>query len=68
MNKSFGEKIKFLRLEKSINQTMLAKELNVTKATVSHWETHMQEPDFDTLVKIAKYFQVTTDFLLGLED
>ena len=65
---SFGKNLKELRKERSLLQANVAKELCVTEATVSRWELGKQEPDFDMLIKIAKYFGVSTDFLLGLED
>ena len=46
----------------------MSEEFGVTNQTISLWETGQREPDFDTLVKIAKYFNVTTDYLLGIED
>ena len=65
---SFGKNLKELRKEKNLWQADIAKALCVTDATVSRWELGKQEPDFDMLIKIAKYFGVTTDYLLGLED
>ena len=57
-----------LRLEKEISQRNLGKEFNVSNQTVSSWETGTNEPDYDTLIKIAEYFNVTVGFLLGVED
>ena len=65
---SFGKNLKELRKEKNLWQSDIAKALCVTDATVSRWEMSKQEPDFDMLIKIAQYFGVTTDYLLGLED
>lgn len=65
---SFGKNIRELRVEKNLWQADVAKALNVTITTISRWELGKQEPDFDMLIKIAKYFGVTTDYLLGLED
>ena len=56
------------RLEKGISQVQLANILNVTKATVNDWEHEKCETNFSMLAKIAKYFNVSTDYLLGLED
>ena len=67
-NNSFGKILKLLRCDKDISQRTLSEEFGVTKQTISLWETGQREPDFDTLVKIAKYFNVTTDYLLGIED
>jgi transcriptional regulator with XRE-family HTH domain len=66
MNDNYlGKTIKELRLEEGISQRELGKRLNVCNQTVSFWEGGQREPDLDTLLKIARYFQVTTDFLLG---
>lgn len=65
---SFGKNLKELRKENNLWQSDLAKKLSVTDATISRWELGKQEPDFDMLIKVAKYFNVSTDYLLGLED
>ena len=68
-NNYLGKTIKELRLEEGISQRELGKRLNVyTQETVSCWEIGQREPDLDTLLKIARYFQVSTDYLLGNED
>ena len=67
MNK-FKQKLKELREEYKLLQKQLSSELGVSQVTIARWETGNREPDFDTLIKIAKYFNVTTDYLLGLED
>lgn len=66
-NNYLGKTIKELRLEEGISQRELGKRLNVCNQTVSFWEGGQREPDLDSLLKIAKYFQVSTDFLLGNE-
>jgi len=63
-----GKRIKDLRAEKKINQEYLAKELSVTRSTLACYETNVSQVPNELLVKIAKYFDVTTDYLLGLED
>lgn len=57
--------LKELRLAKKVNQQTLANHLNISRSTVSMWETGSCEPDSDTLIKIAEYFGVSVDFLLG---
>ena len=64
----FAERLKFLRLEKNIGQNLLAKELGVSNASISYWENAKQEPSVAVLYKLAVYFDVTADYLLGLED
>lgn len=68
MNMSFGQKLKELRTENGLTQLKAAEIFNVSKTTICQWETGRQEASFDDLVKIAVYFNVSTDYLLGLED
>lgn len=62
------ERIKDLRCSMKLNQTELAEKLNVSKQTVSNWENNNIQPSIDTLIKIAVFFSVTTDYLLGVEN
>ena len=64
----FGERIKELRTEKDLTQEDLAKKLFVHRTTVKDWEVRGKEPNYVTLIKLAKFFNVTTDYLLGLKD
>lgn len=64
-NNIFGENLRALRLSERISQTKLGEALGVCNQTVSFWEIGKREPDLDTLIKIADYFQVSTDYLLG---
>lgn len=65
---TFGEKLRYLRQEKNINQIQLAKELDVGKSIVSLWEQNKCEPTLSKLIAMAKYFCVSIDYLAGLED
>lgn len=62
------ERIKELRKSFNISQVQLALSLGVTKQCVSNWENNNILPSIDMLLKIAKYFNVTTDFLLGISN
>ncbi len=62
-----SEKIKTLRTSHGINQIELAKNIGVTKQCVSNWENDNIQPSIDMLVKLALFFNVSTDYLLGLE-
>ncbi|MGN0618458.1 MAG: helix-turn-helix transcriptional regulator [Candidatus Coproplasma sp.] len=64
----FKERLKELRVERKLSQADLAKELNVSQRSISSWETGFRQPDFETLERIAKFFDVTADYLLGLGD
>ena len=68
MINKFNEKLKELRKERQLLQKQLAAELGFTQACIAKWETGNREPSLNDLIKIAQYFGVTTDYLLGLED
>lgn len=57
--------LKLLRSRKGICQKELAAHLKVSIGTVSNYELGIHEPDLDTLVKIAEYYDVSIDYLLG---
>lgn len=61
-------RIKKLRQEKNISQSALASYLGVTQQTVSAYESGDREPDLETLNKIADFFDVSVDYLLGRTD
>ena len=64
----FPEKLKELRIERRLSQSELARFLAVDQRSISNWEKGIREPDFEMLAKIAKYFDVSAGYLLGLED
>ncbi|MGN0501617.1 MAG: helix-turn-helix domain-containing protein [Ruminococcus sp.] len=64
----FGNRLKELRLNAGLSQKQLADKLWITKATVSYYELSERNPSPEILIKIAKVFHVTTDYLLGIED
>ena len=60
----FGRFLAKLRKEKGCLQKEVAAYLNVTVATVSNYEKGVHTPDLDTLIKLADFYDVSTDFLL----
>lgn len=62
------KRIKELREERKLLQKQLAIELGVSQVTIARWETGNREPSIDMLIKIAKFFGVSIDYLAGLED
>ena len=60
--------IRRLRQAQNITQVELAQKLGVTKQSVSNWENDNIQPSVDMLIKIAKCFSVTTDYLLGIDN
>lgn len=61
----FSEQLRKLRRLNNLTQTELSKLLNVSNGTIAMWETDKRQPDIDTLKKLANFFNVTTDYLLG---
>lgn len=64
----FAQRLRELRQEKGLSMKQLAKELNTTDAAVSNWENEINEPRISYLKAIAQYFNVSADYLLGLEN
>ena len=60
-----AQRLKQLRTDKGINQIQLAEEMSVTQGTVGKWETGKRVPDAQMLRKLAAYFDITVDYLLG---
>ena len=65
---TFGETLKELRLERKVNQVELAQAIGVSKGIISLWENGLREPTLTNLVALAKYFDVSIDYLAGLSD
>ncbi len=61
----FKDNLKELRIEKKIGQVELAKAVGVSKGIISLWENGLREPNMYSLIKLAKYFNVTLDELVG---
>ena len=63
----FAKRITSLRENKNLYQKDIARIFNVEQATVSNWEKGKRIPDSDMLIKLANFFGVSVDFLLGNE-
>ena len=63
----FGAKLKMLRNGQKLTQQQLATRLGVAKSVVSYYESGDRFPSYDVLVRIARTFHVTTDYLLDIE-
>ena len=68
MDNVFCQRLKELRTEKRISQPELAKLVGVSKGMISFWENAINEPTISNLIKLCKIFDVSSDYLLGLED
>ncbi len=62
-----GKIIKELRTESHLTQSDLAGQLNTTQDTISLWELDKSTPDAENIIKLAKLFKVSADYLLGIE-
>ena len=63
-----GQRIKQLRKEYNLTQQQFAELINLKNSTISLYENEKRQPEFQTLVKIADYFNVTIDWLFGRVD
>ena len=64
----FKDRLKELRRDRGLSQMQLAKELNLSQSAVAKWELGKTEPTASAIIAIAKYFNETADFILGIED
>lgn len=64
----FCKRLRELRVEKNLTQKQLANELGATNQNICDWESGKSETSFEMLCKIADFFGVSTDYLLGRED
>ncbi len=63
-----NEKIKKLRLSYNLSQVELANSLGVSKQCISNWENDNVQPSIEMLVKIARFFNVSADYLLDMDE
>jgi len=64
----FTGKLKELRKNKNLTQKQVALELGLSERNYQHYEAGTKKPSFDGLINLSNYFNVTTDYLLGLSD
>ncbi|MDD7506217.1 MAG: helix-turn-helix transcriptional regulator [Clostridiales bacterium] len=65
---TIGDRIKELRKEKNFSQSQLARRIGVSQKAVDYWELGTNEPKASYIVKLAELFEVSADFLLGIDD
>lgn len=63
-----GERLKALRQSRKLSQEFVARSVGVTKQSVCNWENENIMPSVEMTTKLARFFHVTTDYLLGLDD
>ena len=61
-----AERLRALRAERNIGQNTLAKAIDVSNASISYWENAKQEPSAEAVYKLASYYEVSADYILGL--
>lgn len=65
---TFGERLKEVREENKLPQTVLAEKLGISNVTISRWESDSQMPDRKMLLRLAEFFDVDYFWLLGVEE
>ncbi len=68
MKLEINKRIKELRKLNNLTQTQLAEKLQTTQDTISLWELGKSYPDIESLIMLCKIFDISADYLLGLED
>lgn len=64
----FAQRLKELRTEKGLSIQALAREVGIGSSSLCRWENNQAEVKGSQLITLARFFNVTTDYLLGLED
>lgn len=64
----FKNNLKMLRVERGLGQVELSQKLGLSKGIISLWENGLREPSMTSLIILAKFFNVSVDYLLGLEE
>ena len=62
-----AERIKELRQESGLSQSALAKEISVSQKAIDYWERGVNEPKATYIIKLADFFDVSADYILGRE-
>lgn len=65
---NFGKKVKLLRKGRNLTQKQLADMLGVAVSAISSYESGIRYPSYDGLIRLARIFHVSTDYLLGLNN
>lgn len=64
----FCLRLKELRIEKKLSQADLATATGLTQGAITYWETGQRVPNATAVITLARFFGVTTDYLLGEQD
>ena len=63
----FGDRLKRLRKNKHISQATLGKAMGLSRSAIRNWEVGYTKPCLEDILRLALYFEVTTDFLLCMD-
>jgi transcriptional regulator with XRE-family HTH domain len=64
MQLSFGQKLLVLRKKKKVSQTELATQIGISQSNIANYESDKIRPSYEVLIKLADFFETSTDFLL----
>ena len=67
-NMKYSERIKELRISKNLSQMQLSIKTGLSQSAIAKWELGKTEPTASAIITLAKFFNETTDYILGLED
>ncbi|BBI33281.1 helix-turn-helix domain-containing protein [Cohnella abietis] len=62
---NMGERLRELRLRRKISQEEVARHIGITRSAYSHYEINNRQPVYETLIKLAAYFEVSLDYIIG---
>lgn len=65
---TFATRLRELRTDKKLSMQQLAIQIKTSNCAISNWENGVNEPKITYVIRLAKFFNVSTDYLLGLED
>ena len=66
--KEFAERLKELRAEKGLSQMQVAQATGLSRSAIEFWENAQRVPNANAVVVLAKFYGVTADYLLGMEN
>ena len=65
---TFGKRLRELRTERKLSQQELAKIIGTNNSSICDWERGRSEPSLEALVKLCQFFEVSSDYLIGMVD
>ncbi len=65
---SFGSRLREIRIEKNISQKSVAMDIGISSNTISQYESNSRFPNEDLLKRLCTYYNISSDYLLGLTD